>query len=145
MVNAPKARYGPQNDIDELTRRVMRSNKSSGNLSTELRLIKLMRANGIRGWRRGVTLRGRPDFVFRQERLVVFVDGCFWHGCKCRKPPTLNREFWEEKFRSNRARDRRITRELRLEGWKVIRIWEHDLRIKPQVVLRRLSRVAVKK
>ena len=55
--------------------------RGSGNRATELRLIALMRAGHITGWRRGSRLPGRPDFVFAARRLAVFVDGCFWHGC----------------------------------------------------------------
>jgi DNA mismatch endonuclease Vsr len=68
--------------------RVMAAIKSTGNKDTELKLIAIFRANGIAGWRRNQKLPGKPDFVFRRERLAVFVDGCFWHGCRwhCRMP-----------------------------------------------------------
>jgi DNA mismatch endonuclease (patch repair protein) len=60
---------------------VMSLIRGRGNKETELKLITLMRAHGIGGWRRGSKLPGRPDFVFPRERLAVFIDGCFWHGC----------------------------------------------------------------
>ncbi|HRZ81636.1 MAG TPA: very short patch repair endonuclease, partial [Candidatus Hydrogenedentes bacterium] len=67
---------------------VMSRIRSRGNLRTELRLIEIMRGAGITGWRRGQPVLGRPDFVFRRERVAVFVDGCFWHGCpKCYRRP----------------------------------------------------------
>src|SRR5882724_4011725 len=94
---------------DQLRTRIMRSNKSRGNTTTELRLMKLMRMFGIHGWRRGILLPGHPDFAFRDLRVVVFVDGCFWHGCTCKKTPKLNRDFWEGKFEANRLRDRQTT------------------------------------
>jgi DNA mismatch endonuclease (patch repair protein) len=121
----------------------MRSNRSSGNGSTELRLIQLMQASGIKGWRRGVLLKGRPDFVFHMAALVIFVDGCFWHGCSCKRRPTQNRRFWWAKFERNRAHDRRVTRSLRCEGWQVVRIWEHQLKRSPDAVIRRIN-VALK-
>jgi DNA mismatch endonuclease (patch repair protein) len=99
-----------------------------GNKDTELRLIGLMRAAGIRGWRRKAAVFGRPDFVFPRERVAVFVDGCFWHGCPIHgTQPKQNAEFWVTKIAKNRARDRLVNRELRKAGWRVIRIWEHAL------------------
>jgi DNA mismatch endonuclease (patch repair protein) len=166
--------------------------RSAGNASTELRLVALLRAAGIGGWRRGQRLplprqneegrvqsaagsrkgspqrtrsarssggagkecglkrrattdwdRGyrpatvhrlpstdsvRPDFVFRKERLVVFVDGCFWHGCpRHYARPKARRAFWDAKIAANRARDRRVDRALRASGWRVLHVWEHAL------------------
>lgn len=111
--------------------------RSAGNASTELRLIAVFRALGITGWRRGVTLRVeagavklkvRPDFVFRAGKLAVFVDGCFWHGCPLHATqPTQNARFWREKIAGNGARDRLVSRTLRRGGWRVLRIWEHEL------------------
>lgn len=113
----------------EVRSRTMSRIRSRGNRSTELRLIALMKAYGIKGWRRHLPLPGTPDFVFRKERLAVFVDGCFWHGCpNCYTAPQDNKGFWQEKIRSNRQRDRRVVRELRQRGWRVLRIWEHALR-----------------
>lgn len=112
---------------------VMSLIRSRGNHETELRLIEIFRTFGIRGWRRGQALPGRPDFVFRAERLAVFVDGCFWHGCpRCYRRPSSNQEYWDAKIARNRARDRAVTRQLRRTGWSVVRIWHHDLSIKRQ-------------
>jgi DNA mismatch endonuclease (patch repair protein) len=61
---------------------VMSLIRGHGNKDTELRLIKIFRLFGIIGWRRKQKLFGKPDFVFRKQRVVVFVDGCFWHGCR---------------------------------------------------------------
>jgi len=108
---------------------VMSRIRSRGNLRTELRLIEIMRGAGITGWRRGQPVPGHPDFVFRRERVAVFVDGCFWHGCpKCYRRPKSNRKFWDAKAARNRARDAEVTRTLRRAGWTVVRIWEHALR-----------------
>ena len=63
---------------------IMKSVKSSGNKSTELRLIAFFKANNIKGWRRKYPVKGHPDFVFVDKRIAVFVDGCFWHGHDCR-------------------------------------------------------------
>jgi DNA mismatch endonuclease (patch repair protein) len=105
--------------------------RGRGNLSTELRLVALFRQRGMAGWRRNYTLLGRPDFVFPKLRLVVFVDGCFWHGCpKHFSEPKTNRAFWKEKIVRNRARDLLVTRDLKKRGWHVLRIWHHELKRK---------------
>jgi DNA mismatch endonuclease (patch repair protein) len=109
---------------------VMSRIRSRGNRDTEMRMITLFRQNRIRGWRRNQRLFGKPDFVFRRERLAVFVDGCFWHGCPKPKhaPMPKNRaEWWAAKLARNRGRDVLVTRTLRELGWTVIRVWECDL------------------
>jgi DNA mismatch endonuclease, patch repair protein len=135
-----RERLKPYAKPDELRSRIMRSNKSHGNFSTELRLLSLFRSNAISGWRRKVALTGRPDFVFKRERIAVFIDGCYWHGCKCRKMPKTNRKYWQAKFRDNQKRDKRTTVDLRAQGWHVIRIWEHELKQSPQRVVERINR-----
>jgi len=107
---------------------VMSLIRSNGNKGTELRFISLLRENRITGWRRGVRLRGNPDFVFRAVKLAVFVDGCFWHGCpRHGHSPRSRQEYWEPKLLRTMKRDRAVTRELRSAGWKVLRIWECSL------------------
>jgi DNA mismatch endonuclease (patch repair protein) len=109
---------------------VMAAIRGKGNKATELRMIALLRAHGLTGWRRGQALTGKPDFVFRRERVALFVDGCFWHrhpGCKFAYTPKSRREFWLPKLAQNVARDRRVTRSLRKDGWKVRRVWECEL------------------
>jgi len=107
---------------------VMSRIKSRGNRATELALMALLRNNHITGWRRHLPIVGRPDFVFRKMHLAVFVDGCFWHCCKrCGNIPANNREFWKAKLEGNRRRDRTVNRTLKKVGWKVLRIWEHEL------------------
>jgi DNA mismatch endonuclease, patch repair protein len=119
---------------------VMSLIRSRGNKATELRLIEIFREHGITGWRRNQPLLGKPDFTFRQERVVVFVDGCFWHGCpKCYQRPKSNRKFWDAKISANRKRDRYVNRELRGLGWHVVRIWQHQL-AKPASVAGRVMR-----
>lgn len=144
---------------------VMSRIKGKGNLSTEMRLVRLFREHGITGWRRHIQIRmgkfGRrnaatlrpprsssrtrsvkPDFVFRKERVVVFVDGCFWHGCpRCYVKPKQNAKFWREKIGGNQARDRRVARRLRALGWRVCRIWECRLKQQPEVSVRRILRM----
>jgi DNA mismatch endonuclease (patch repair protein) len=120
---------------------VMGAVRSHGNRSTELLVIAIFRAHGITGWRRHQPLPGKPDFVFRRERLAVFVDGCFWHGCPWHlRMPASNVVYWNAKIARNMARDRRVNAELRRAGWRVIRLWEHAL-ADPNRVAARLLRL----
>ena len=147
---------------------VMSRIRSRGNKDTELALVNFFRRNKITGWRRQTTvvargsrreeahssirkwvrassprlLRVNVDFVFRQARLALFVDGCFWHGCpKHETKPKNNRVFWRRKFARNKQRDALVTRTLRKTGWRVLRIWEHELGRKTKArLLKRILR-----
>lgn len=110
---------------------VMSRVRSHGNKDTELALICFFRQKGICGWRRHVSLFGKPDFTFRDRQLPIFVDGCFWHSCpKHARQPKSKRAFWRRKLLANKARDRFVTRTLRSNRWRVLRMWEHELAIK---------------
>jgi DNA mismatch endonuclease, patch repair protein len=103
--------------------------RSQRNRSTEWRLrARLIRA-GIRGWTLNPKdILGKPDFVFAEQRLLLFVDGCYWHGCpKCYRRPSSNTAYWDAKVARNRNRDTKATAQLKREGWHVMRIWEHQL------------------
>ena len=114
---------------------VMSRIRGKGNEKTEVRLARLMRAEGIRGWRRHLPIPGRPDFSFRKQKVAVFVDGCFWHGCpRCFRLPKQNRAFWKAKIEGNRRTDRAVNGRLRRLGWKVIRIRECRLKHSDRIV-----------
>jgi DNA mismatch endonuclease (patch repair protein) len=88
------------------------------------------------------SLSVRPDFIFPKLRLAVFVDGCFWHCCpKHGTKPKGNAVFWRRKFSRNKKRDALVSRALRRNGWRVIRIWECALKKNPLNCLRRIQRV----
>ena len=92
---------------------------------------KYLFAAGLRYRKNDKRLPGKPDIVFPRYRTVVFVNGCFWHGhegCKYFKWPGSNKEFWEQKIRSNQERDERKKQELQNQGWYVITIWECTLK-----------------
>lgn len=109
--------------------------RGRGNISTEQKMVALFRQASIKGWRRHLKLPGTPDFAFPKRRLAIFVDGCFWHGCpRCYTKPKTNRAFWRKKLLDNVARDRAVSTALRQGGWRVLRVWEHELR-NPQRVL----------
>jgi DNA mismatch endonuclease (patch repair protein) len=123
---------------------VMSLIRGRGNKDTELRMIALFRRHGVTGWRRGMKIFGKPDFVFPRERVAVFVDGCFWHRhpkCRFAYTPKSRPEFWLPKFERNIARDRLVTQTLRKAGWTVLRVWECTLTPKRQAMtLRRIKR-----
>jgi len=87
-------------------------------------------------------LPGKPDIVFVAGKVAVFVDGCFWHGCPqhCRRPSS-NRSYWDAKIDRTIARDRRVTRELAARGWRVVRLWEHEVKQSPQRGAARIERI----
>src|SRR3989344_8892221 len=74
------------------------------------------------------TLPGKPDIVFSKQKLAIFMDSCFWHGCKkhCRLPST-NRSYWRNKIEKNKKRDMAVSKKLKSIGWRTIRIWEHTI------------------
>lgn len=104
-------------------------------------MVRLLKACRLTGWRRHWPILGRPDFVWPRFRVAVFIDGCYWHSCPQHgKRPEGNREYWEKKFARNVARDKFVSKELRADGWKVLRIWEHDINAAPKSIIRRLRR-----
>ncbi|HLP58130.1 MAG TPA: very short patch repair endonuclease [Candidatus Deferrimicrobium sp.] len=108
---------------------IMQANKRRRNKSTELKLIEIFKENGIKGWRRQFRLFGSPDFVFPKERTVIFTDGCFWHGHDCRNTkPSSNKEYWDKKIKNNKNHDLKVNRTLEEKKWKVIRLWECELK-----------------
>ena len=123
--------------------------RGTGNRRTEQLFASALRRAGVAGWRRHVVIKlpvtrsakaiatdgtpfrrqVRPDFVFPKQRVAVFIDGCFWHGCPhCYRAPKSKRRYWDAKVIRNRERDRYQRTELRRAGWKVLRAWEHQIR-----------------
>jgi DNA mismatch endonuclease (patch repair protein) len=117
--------------------------RSKGNVTTEKRLASLLRSAGLRGWRRHQPLLGKPDFVWPKRKVAVFVDGCFWHGHDCERnlTPKTNVKQWREKIERNKSRDRQVTRRLRHQGWRVVRIWECQLAKNPTRHISRIQRM----
>lgn len=106
---------------------IMRAIKSKDS-KMELSLRKLLNSCGLR-YRKNVSrLPGKPDIAFIGKKVVVFLDSCFWHGCKrhCRLPSS-NRKYWVAKIKKNKERDRSVNKKYKSLGWRVLRFWEHDL------------------
>ena len=115
--------------------------RSKHNERTEMVLLRMMRSTGIKGWRRHLRLIGTPDFCFPRQGVVVFVDGCFRHGCPtCYTRPKTNTKFWDAKVVTNKSRDRRVNRILKEHGWKVIRILQHSLAKQPVRCINRIKK-----
>ena len=116
-------------DVISKTKRsaVMRAIKSK-NTGLERAFRTKLWKSGLR-YRVNYSLPGRPDLVFVQARLLVFLDSCFWHGCRwhCRMPKS-NVGYWDGKIAGNRRRDRSVTVECKRLGWGVLRLWEHSIR-----------------
>lgn len=130
--------------VDRATRsRIMAAVKSKGNRSTERKLRMRLAQRGIGGWRlHAADLPGTPDFTFDREKVAVFVDGCFWHGCpRCCRMPQANADYWMTKIEGNKRRDRSVDRKLKQMGWKVARLWEHQIRNDPAKALARIVRL----
>lgn len=100
----------------------------SKNTSPELLFKKILDKGKIKGYKMYPQMLGNPDFVFPKKKLVVFIDGDFWHGYNWKKlgkvPP---KKYWQAKIKRTIARDRKYTRQLKKAGWQVIRLWEHEL------------------
>lgn len=108
--------------------RIMRA-VTSTNTGAEMALRKALWAAGMRGYRlHSKVAPGRPDLYFARQRLAVYVDGCFWHGCPtCYRAPKSNTKYWSIKVSRNRERDERVNAECRERGLQVLRIWEHEV------------------
>ncbi len=117
----------------EITSKIMRSIKSKGT-KAEVLFGKALWAKGIR-YRRHYKITGKPDIVIVRKKCAIFVDGDFWHGHgwklrgfkKLEDSIKRHKRFWLQKIKNNMARDKKVNRKLRRDGWGVIRIWESQL------------------
>lgn len=106
------------------------SRQKARDTGVELALRRALHALGLRYrvHRRPIAaVRREADVVFTRAKVAVFVDGCFWHGCPEHATwPKTNADFWRAKIEGNRRRDRDTDARLRAEGWRVVRVWEHE-------------------
>lgn len=109
---------------------IMASVKSS-DTKPEMLVRRYLHAHGFRYGLHNRKLPGSPDIVLRKYKTVIFINGCFWHGhegCKYYRLPKSNIEFWQTKLERNRQRDIETVKALKTKGWRVITIWECELR-----------------
>lgn len=121
---------GTFRNVSPRTSRTMAAVAGKRNKTTETRFRMALVRAGVAGWvLHSEDVVGKPDIYFPVERVAVFLDGCFWHGCpNCGHVPKTNRAFWRAKIARNQQRDQKATRQLRANGVSVIRIWEHDIK-----------------
>lgn len=106
----------------------------------ELQLRRALWGLGFR-YRLRTHLPGRPDIVFRRERIAIFVDGCFWHKCPIHyRDPTTNASTWESKIARNIERDRTVNQQLATDGWLVLRFWEHQVIKNPSTIASKIAK-----
>lgn len=145
MITNNSTSFGSEKNSDVMTseqRSRCMSQIKGKNTGPEMRLRKALWAVGLR-YRLNYSLPGKPDIVFPGKKLVVFVDGCFWHGCPRHAVfPKKNREFWETKIKGNIARDLKVNAALNALGWRVFRIWEHEIKANLQSVVDRITIIA---
>lgn len=125
----------------EARRKIMSSIRGK-NTKPELTIRKMLWASGKRYRIHDKTVFGIPDISSKKKKVAIFIDGCFWHGCKkCYKEPETNAEFWRKKISSNRSRRVTVLSILESEGWKVMQFWEHEINRHPKIVINRIRRV----
>lgn len=132
--------------VDKETRSRVMSTVRNKNTRLEEKLVGILEGAGIGGFTRYLkNLPGTPDIAFESEKVVVFLDSCFWHGCPQHlRRPGSNQAYWEAKIEKNIERDKRQRDELRHMGWSVLRVWEHDLK-EPAGVVSEVSRALDKR
>lgn len=129
--------------VPKFRSRTMSSIKDRGNRSTELCFRLALVRSSIRGWTvQHQGLIGKPDFFFPTERIAVFVDGCFWHGCStCGHVPKTNTSFWRSKLNDNKIKDKNTNHALTSQGIRVVRIWEHEIKKDLSYCINRLEKL----
>lgn len=124
------------------TRSKIMSHIKSKNTSLEVSFKKLLNKNKLKGYKIYPKMSGNPDFAFPKKNLVIFIDGDFWHGYNWKKlhkvPP---KKYWQAKIKRTIERDKRYTKQLKKEGWKVLRFWEHEIKRNPEQCIKRICNI----
>lgn len=129
--------------VDNLSKekrsRVMTSIRGK-NTKPEIAIRKLLWRKGIRYRIHNKSIFGTPDISIKKDKVAIFIDGCFWHACKkCYKEPTTNPKFWREKINGNKKRRVKVISVLKKDGWKILQIWEHDVKSDALSVVRKIE------
>ena len=104
-------------------------------------LKKSLRGSGCRCQKHYAGLKGKPDVAFPTKKVAVFIDGCFWHGCRLHsRTPLSNVYYWKDKLTRNMARDKEVTKLAKRAGWKVVRLWEHQIKKNPGLALHKIEK-----
>ncbi|KAB8065225.1 very short patch repair endonuclease [Janthinobacterium violaceinigrum] len=129
--------------VDSATRSRMMSGIQSKNTKPEMLVRQYLHAQGFRYRLHTRELPGSPDLVLPKYHVVIFVHGCFWHrhaGCRFATQPASNTERWKAKFQGNLERDAKNVAALQVMGWRVLVVWECELKREPLDRLQRLAR-----
>ena len=106
------------------------------------KLSGLFHKVGYRYRKHYLGLPGKPDIAFPARKIAVFIDGCFWHGCRLHsRVPLSNISYWKKKLKRNQLHDKEMNRAIRKRGWRVVRIWEHQAKKKPEQAIGKIMRV----
>lgn len=125
--------------VDKATRSRIMALVGRRDTGPEMRLRLALHRMGFRYRLHDKRLPGSPDIVFPKFGAVVFVHGCFWHshGCRYSTKPATRQKFWQDKFAANRKRDTRKTNELKVNGWRVLVVWECALKARDEAIFQR--------
>jgi len=105
------------------------------NTKPEITIRRLIWSKGARYRIHDKTVFGCPDISNKSKRMAIFVDGCFWHGCHiCYKEPKTNTVFWRNKIQRNKKRRSEVKKTLKIQGWKIMEVWEHQINKNPHAL-----------
>ncbi len=128
--------------FDKQTRSAIMSKIRGKNTSLEIKFRKLLWKHGLKGYRIHYKLLGKPDIVFVLRKIVIFLDGDFWHGYNWKKlgkvPP---KKYWQGKIQMNIDRAKRYNRQLKKDNWKVLRFWEHEIKENPERCINKVKSI----
>jgi len=114
----------------------------SNETSLEIKLRKRLWSEGIRYRKNNASLFAKPDISNKRKKIVIFIDSCFWHGCgEHLRIPKSNVSYWIHKIEKNKKRDHVVNLFYRKKGWKVLRIWEHQLKHHPEKTINTILKV----
>jgi len=127
--------------FDKQTRSAIMSKIKDKNTSLEVNFRKLLWRKGLKRYRIHYNLPGKPDIVFVSRKIVMFLDGDFWHGYNWKKlgkiPP---KKYWQGKIQKNIDRAKRYNKQLKRDGWIVLRFWEHDIKKNPEKCIKKIKK-----
>lgn len=114
----------------------------SKNTQPEIIIRKILWSMGKRYRIHDRSILGTPDISHKGKKLAVFIDGCFWHGCrKCCDVPRTNTKFWRKKISDNKNRRRKVVVNLKHDGWNLLVFWEHEVKTNPNEVASKISKL----
>ncbi len=132
--------------VSKKKRSEIMSKVKSKDSKIEVNFRKALWRAGFRYIKNSTKYFGRPDMVLPRYKTVIFIDSCFWHGCKlhCRLP-SIRKKYWTRKIERNKERDKEVNRYYNKIGWKILRVWEHELLDKPNECVSKIAAFLKKK